>query len=226
MTNSSRRNKKNDRKTDQKLLINAGIRVIIIILMAFAVSVILISNYFNRNQYVLGFCVYITLSDSMYPVIQKGSLLIAQRVNADTVQEGDIITYKENSEIMTQRVVRVTDDNGSVSFVTKGDANEGVNALSVPADDLIGRFVYAVNFAGSAMLALRNPEILSLCIACICAFIIFSDTMNKRIKRYARRKKKRKRHCPRNDIHYITGIKKRQSFCLAIVSKVNLSYND
>jgi len=194
MTKSSRKRSQLRKKIKRRRLYGFFIHIILIVLLAFAASMVMQ----NRMSYWLGFRGYITLSDSMAPVIQKGSLLITQRVDPEAIRKGDIITYKENAEIMTQRVVDIQNQNGGLSFVTKGDANEGVNSLAVQPENIIGRFVYSVNFAGSAILALRSPLALSVCVAGSCAFIIIMDTANKRVKKYLHRKKRQKRHNPRN----------------------------
>jgi len=200
MTRAQIRSKQKKRKAKRKRLFWNIVSAVIIVILAFAISVIFRGSLFGSGKYIFGFQSYITLSDSMSPVIQKGSLLITQRVNPEAIRAGDIITYKEDSEVLTQRVVDIIDNNGAVSFVTMGDANEGVNSRHAPADNVIGRFVYAIGFAGSAMLAMRNPVIMAICVVCACALIIAADSINRRINRRLRRKKRHRRRYPQNDI--------------------------
>ena len=196
MTRSQIKNKR--RKIKEKHRRNQRIRsilgVIIIIVLAFASSAVF-KNHFTG---ILGFHGYITLSDSMDPVVQKGSLLITQRVSAGAIRPGDIITYHDGTEITTQRVADIINDNGAVSFITKGDANEGVNSQPVPAGKLIGRFVYAISFAGSLLLAIHSPATMALLIAGVCAIIIGADEINKRIKKRLRKKKRQRGRYPQN----------------------------
>ena len=181
----SRRKKKTARR---KQLTSAVISSVIIIALAFAAAVIFIKRATGDDKYFLGFRGYITLSGGMEPVIKKGSLLITQRVDTNAIRAGDIITYKADSEILTYRVVDIKNNDGAVSFITKGDANEGENSRPAPADCVIGRFVYAIGFAGNAILAMRNPAVMLTCVAGVCILIITSDIINRRLKRYLRRK--------------------------------------
>ena len=162
MTKSQIMRDRRRKKAKRKRLFGNIIGAIIIVTLAFAVSLIYRCHISGGDKYVLGFQSYITLSDSMNPVIQKGSLIITQKVNPQDIRAGDIITYKEDTEILTQRVDDIVNNDGDLSFITRGEANEGVNSRMAPAGSVIGRFVYAVNFAGSAMLAMRNPVIMFL----------------------------------------------------------------
>jgi len=186
-SNKRRRNKKVKRYNIKKTIIS----VIIIVALAFTVSVVFRNNLFGNDKYILGFRSFITLSDSMGPHIQKGSLIITRRVNADSIQKGDIITYTEGSDILTQRVAEITDNNGVITFITMGDAYEGVNSKPISSDALIGKLVFSVSNVGNAILAIRNPIYLSLCVAgsCVCFFVF--DILH---QRYRKRKLKRKRN--------------------------------
>ena len=210
MKKAQSKNKKKKRKAGQGRPFSTVLSAVIIIILAFAVSAIFRANYFDKDYYILGFRSFITLSDSMNPVIKKGGLLITQRVNPDTIRTGDIITYREGSEIRTQRVVEAVNSDGGISFITRGDASEGVNSRAVPAGDVIGRFVYSVGFAGNVMLAMRNPVNMIFCVTGTGILILSLDAVNKRIKKSLRAKKRQRRHSLQN--HYITGVNMRQSF--------------
>ena len=200
MTKSQIKNRRKNRKAKRKRCFRTAFSAVIIIVMAFAVSSVFKANLLGKDKYILGFRSFINLSDSMSPVIQKGSFLITQRVNPDAIRTGDIITYREGSDVVTQRVVQIIDNDGAVSFITRGDANEGVNSESIPAGNVIGRFVYAIGFAGKIMVLLRNPIVMLLCVAGACAFILSLDAINRRIKKSARRKKRHRRRFPQSDL--------------------------
>ena len=196
MTKSRKKSNRRKKKAKRKRLLAAVISAVIIIILAFTASVFVIAGLSGNDRYLFGFRGYITLSGGMAPVIQKGSFLITRRVNPDAIQAGDIITYKEDSEIQTNRVVEIINDNGPISFITKGDANEGANSRAVPADNVIGRFVYAVRFIGGAMLALRNPAVMSFCVSGAALTIIAADMINTKVKKQRPRGKKRGRRYP------------------------------
>jgi signal peptidase len=179
------------RKNRVKRLISTVINALIIIVLAFTASVVFQSHLFGNDKYILGFRSFVTLSDSMNPLIPKDSLIIIRRVNADTIQAGDIITYTEDSETLTQRVSEVVNTDGALTFITKGDAHEGVNSRPVTPDEIIGGFVYSVSHAGIVIRALRNPVYMSLCVAGVCVCFVVFDRLSRRGERRARRKKRR-----------------------------------
>ena len=229
MLKSQAKSKRKKRQLRRKRLFRNIAGVVIITALAFIASVLLKGYFSSSGKYVLGFQSYITLSGSMSPVIRKGSLVITRRVKADAIKIGDIITYKDDDETLTQRVVDIADNNGSVSFITAGDANEGVNSRPASADNIIGRFVYAVSFAGSVMLAMRNPAVMAVCVIAACALAIAADAANRRIKKRLRRKKghggpgSQNNRKPPDIQYYNTGIDKRQRslFLRAIYHIIN-----
>lgn len=79
---------------------------------------------------------------SMHPSIKVGDLAIVKR--SDLIVEGDIITFNAVGKIVTHRVVDVLPE----GFVTKGDANKAPDARPVRLDDLIGKVVFVVPYAG------------------------------------------------------------------------------
>jgi signal peptidase len=166
--------------------------VAVIIALAFTASVIFQNRLYGNDKYILGFKSFVTLSDSMSPLIQKDSLIIIQRVNTDAIKIGDIITYSEASETLTQRVVEIVDsDDGAPAFITKGDNVEGMNSKPVTPDKIIGGFVYSISHAGSVILALRNPVYMLLCVAGVCAYFIAFDRLSRYARKCSRGKKRR-----------------------------------
>jgi len=200
MSISHKKRKKRKKKIKRLRLFRSVINFIIIIVLAFTSSVIFRNHLYGNDKYIFGLRSFITMSDDMSPVIQKGSLLITQRINTDTIQEGDIITYFNGSEVQTERVIEITNNNGARTFITKGDANEGVNSKQASSDDIIGRFVYSISYAGSALLAVRNPLIMSLCVTGIFVIIFAADAINKRNRKRIRRKKRQKTQHVQNEI--------------------------
>jgi predicted ribosomally synthesized peptide with SipW-like signal peptide len=66
---------------------------------------------------------------------------------------GAIIAFKDpaphnSTMIITHRIVAVQQEQGSISYVTKGDANNANDPLPVPASNVIGKADYWVPYAG------------------------------------------------------------------------------
>lgn len=99
------------------------------------------------------------LSGSMEPTYRTGSLLFVRPVDADTLRSGDVIAYMIAPRVMvTHRIVEVLrDDSGGLCFRTKGDANTAADELPVRGENVVGKPVLAVPYAGYAVNYVQQP---------------------------------------------------------------------
>lgn len=89
---------------------------------------------------------FTNISDSMNPVINRGSLTIVRSFTSYKI--GEAITYYAlldgREEIVTHRI---TDIGGNV-YTTKGDANEVVDRELVKPRLIIGKVIYIIPYLG------------------------------------------------------------------------------
>lgn len=78
---------------------------------------------------------YVVRSGSMEPAYEVGDVVFVERVDPETVQVGDVVTFRTRSVLVTHRVVEVRD---GPAFVVKGDANHHPDPVPVGADALVG----------------------------------------------------------------------------------------
>lgn len=106
-----------------------------------------------------GYRPVVLTSGSMSPTAPTGSVLIAHPV--DEVRVGDILVMaNEARATVTHRVVELeTAENGQLFAITRGDANEEIDAAPYAIDgrELVGRWV--IPGLGSALLWLGSPLI-------------------------------------------------------------------
>jgi signal peptidase len=96
---------------------------------------------------LVGYRVLIDRSDSMRPAIAAGDLVVTKRSHPAQISEGDIVTFSDHSrrgELVTHRVVRTRDRGGKFAFVTRGDANGGVERWSIDARGALGKFAFRI----------------------------------------------------------------------------------
>ena len=108
----------------------------------------------------LGFRVLVDHSDSMAPAIRTGDVLVTKVVPPRKAKVGDVVTFHspDGGRLLTHRVVeRHLHPGGRWSFVTRGDANTGVERWAVEADGTVGRVSTRLPKAGYAMAWLGNP---------------------------------------------------------------------
>jgi signal peptidase I len=93
----------------------------------------------------------VVLSGSMEPKIHVGGLVVIKPVNIDTLQVGDIISFKvpDATTPVCHRITDVQFVRGFKYFETKGDANEEPDEYLTLANDVNGRSVFYIPYAGS-----------------------------------------------------------------------------
>lgn len=81
-----------------------------------------------------------------------------KKVDPTAIHEGDIITFKESGgNLITHRVVDVTNNSGAISFATKGDNNNRVDEELLPSNDLLGKQVFFLPGVGSLAKTIQSP---------------------------------------------------------------------
>lgn len=117
----------------KKRLLPAICRIIgILIIIAVIVSAVLLTvpRFF-------GLSVYHVESGSMAPALPVGSLIYVKKVEPESIQPGDIITFVLEGSTITHRVVENRFVEGEL--VTKGDANEQEDIHLVPYANIVGK---------------------------------------------------------------------------------------
>jgi len=105
---------------------------------------LLILVWLGFIYFVPGYSLYIVRSESMAPTINIGDLIITGPVKGE-VNEGDIITYELNGELITHRVHSI--DN---TIVTKGDAVEDPDPWLVKDSSIRGTYLFKIPYVGYA----------------------------------------------------------------------------
>ena len=128
------------------LRVAANVLAWIVLIIAFLVTVIVFSS--GRNNGVANIFGYIPMtveSDSMKPTFSRNDLIICKEIDdINSLKSGDVITFWtviDGSRVKnTHRIVEVEDNNGSKSFITRGDNNEINDTTPAYAGDLIGKW--------------------------------------------------------------------------------------
>ena len=144
--------------------------ILSIIIISYGVSLIQVSKGKQKLPTILGFTGVTVVSGSMKPQINVGDYVIIKRAKKEDIQKGTIITFKQNSVLVTHRVERVVSDG---LYSTKGDANNTVDSEFVKFEDVVGTSTLVVPKLGNVLLWLRTlPGIISILIT-ILLFILW-----------------------------------------------------
>lgn len=144
-----------------------GIILCIILIPILIVNcTLLIKGYTNKDEVpdFAGIFPMIVYTDSMKGEFDKGDLIICKTIEAKDVKKEDVITFfdpaSSTNALVTHRVKDIqTDENGKISFITKGDYNNTMDSEPVPAENLVGIYTdLYIPAAGSVALFLQRPE--------------------------------------------------------------------
>ena len=163
MEEKSVNEKQNGKKFKMTPLNIVGLIMIIIFLPIIIIdAVIIIKGAVHPDELPMVFNTspLIVVSDSMTinkdaeeeflkGAFNKNDLIIIKKVDPETLEIGDIITYREKSsgEFITHRIIdKVISDKGNPSFVTKGDASPDRDPYVVTYDQVVG--IYKTRLPG------------------------------------------------------------------------------
>ena len=115
--------------------------------------------------------VLIVRGGSMEPAVGLGSVIIVDRDRGDPAV-GDIVSFREaNGSIVTHRVVAI--ENGT--YVTKGDANAGVDLEPRLGANIVGTSVMSIPYVGYGVHVLRQPAAFLLLLLGTGGFLIVGE---------------------------------------------------
>lgn len=171
----------------QKVLTIIGTVLCIILLPILIINcTLIVKSYVNSDEVpsVGGVFPMIVLTDSMYPVIQSGDLIICHTAEPDEIKNGDVIVFYDpmgnGTTVVTHRVLEVLDEDGQLSFRTKGDNNNAEDQVAVPGEKLLGTYEKRIPGAGNIAMFMQTTPGLILCCVCPIILLVGYDMLRRR----------------------------------------------
>lgn len=151
---------------------------IILIVLALLAGVLIIPK-------VMGYEEMAVLTGSMEPEYPVGSLIYVKEKDPETLQVGDVITYRLSGDtVVTHRIVEI--DTEAQTVTTKGDANESNDGQPVAFDSIVGKAEFKIPYLGFISMNIKTPKgILAICGVLVAIILltfipeIFSDEEKK-----------------------------------------------
>ncbi|MBI2626730.1 MAG: signal peptidase I [Parcubacteria group bacterium] len=142
------------------------------------------------------FQIRVVQSGSMEPAIKTGSVVLIKPLSNYKI--GDVITFEGNFKDAKGKKIptthRITDakvDVGTISYQTKGDANDDIDRNLVSANKVIGKVLVSVPYAGYLVAGAKTGYGL-LAIVVIPAALIIFDQVGKIVKEIKKSKNAQK----------------------------------
>ena len=184
-------NKTADNK--QKVLTIIGTVLCIILLPILIINLTLIvKSYINTDEVpsLGGVFPMIVLTDSMYPEIAAGDLIICNTADPEEIQVNDVISFFDpmgsGTAVVTHRVMEIVEKDGEISFRTKGDNNNAEDQVLVPADSLIGTYKSRIPGLGHVAMFMQTTPGLIVCVVCPVLLMVGFDMLRR--KKYEKAK--------------------------------------
>lgn len=180
--NIKHRNKDSkDRKGNKVLRIIGNIGfVIFMIIMAAFIFITAQARLTGMEPALLGHRLYIVDSGSMVPTLPVNSMIVVKEINGEQIEKDDIVTYyagNQNTRV-THRVVEIVEV--GKQFITKGDANNAVDAKILQSDRVIGKLAFSIPYIGAIFGVLSSK----VGIIILIALGVLSIVLPKLIKRF------------------------------------------
>lgn len=133
-------------------IITSIVKFVISILIILVVAVIIVQRVTNNKINLGGYGLYTVVTTSMVPKYNVGDMIVAKKVDTNTIKVGDDVvylgevdTYKD--KIITHQVIQIDETSMGKEFHTKGIAN--------PLEDPVVKEsqIYGVVLAKSSILS-------------------------------------------------------------------------
>jgi len=182
-----------------KILTVVGIVLCVILLPILIINItLIIKSYTSPDEVptIGGWAPLIVLTDSMKggeANINGGDLIFVKSGAPEEVAVGDVIAFfdpaSKSGSILTHRVIRVeTAEDGSLEFITKGDANNTEDRDAVPEANLVGEYQFRIGGAGTVAMFMQTTEGLIVCVVIPLVLLIGYDMIRRKL--YEKSKKK------------------------------------
>lgn len=174
--------------TIHKILTIIGTILCIILIPILIINITLIAKSFiNKDEVpsIGGTLPLIVLTDSMYPEIKSGDLIICNTAEAKDIKVNDVISFFDpagnGTSIVTHRVIEIVEENGEIFFRTRGDNNNTEDKKLVPAENLVGVYKTRIAGAGHIAMFMQSTAGLIICVVLPIILLVGYDIIRRRI---------------------------------------------
>jgi signal peptidase I len=85
-----------------------------------------------------------TNTSSMLPILNHNTKAIEIKPKEEDLHVGDIISFKDNEDIIVHRIIDIGSDDRGTYYITKGDNNNAVDQNKVRFEDIKGKVVILI----------------------------------------------------------------------------------
>ena len=171
-----------------RILTAVGIVMCVILIPILIINcTLIVKSLINKDEVPSfgGSLPLIVLTDSMYPEIKSGDLIICKTVDTADIEVGDVISFYDpagnGTSVVTHEVVEILEEDGKISFRTKGINNNTEDRIAVPADKLVGKYTGTrIALAGNIALFMQTVPGLLVCVVVPIVLLVGYDMLRRK----------------------------------------------
>ena len=168
-------------------------KILYVILIILIYNIILVGiSYISRQDFngIFGYKAYNITTNSMEPNINKGDIILIKKPKKEEkIKIGDVISFKNDGQIITHRIVDISDTNGVKRYITKGDNNNVQDEQGLRFDQIEGKLVIKIPQLGKMVASFKNGIIIVLVL--LISAIIYLNRITAKERSNIRRAKKK-----------------------------------
>lgn len=165
------------------------VKVIVWTLVILLVAITLVQRLSNNKITLANYSIYTIVTESMVPKYNVKDIILAKKVDTNSLQVGDDIVYigKEgtfNNKIVTHQIVNIENDNNIKIYHTKGIANF-IEDPTITSEQIYGKVITKLSILSFLSRIVNNQYGLYFVIIIPTVVLIFQvviDTINARKK--------------------------------------------
>lgn len=132
---------------------------------------------------VFGYSPVIVLSGSMSPEFEAGEMIVIQKTDPDTLKVNDVICFMAEETAITHRIMEVQQQDGSVLYVTKGDANNTEDITPVTPGQVQGKYTgFHIPRLGDFAIWLQSTPGMLICVGGPIILLVLWDVLRRMLQ--------------------------------------------
>lgn len=159
-----------------RILTGIGIVICVILIPMLIINcALLIKGWTSKDKVptIFGYAPMIVLTDSMAgdndDNFNGGDLIFIKTVKTEDLKAGDIISFFDplgnGSTVTSHRITEIVNEDGKISFKTRGDNNNIEDKTPVPAENLVGKYTgFRIVGAGHVAMFMQTTWGLIICV--------------------------------------------------------------
>jgi len=173
----------------QKALTIVGIVLCVILIPILLINcTLIVKSFINKDEVPrIGKTMpLIVLTDSMYPEIKSGDVIVCREVDPEDIEVGDVISFYDpagnGTSVVTHKVIEIIEEDGERLFRTRGTNNNTDDRLPVHEDKVIAEYTGTrIPVAGNIAIFMQSTAGLIVCVIVPIVLFVGYDVLRRRL---------------------------------------------